>query len=65
MWYDCLMKTSVWLDDETGAQWKATGLPLAELVKRGLKAGEPEPLDTKIRRIIREELERIAGQSHV
>ena len=79
------MKTSVWLDDETGAEWKASNLPLAELVKRGLKAAEPEPLDEKIerivraalrderadiptdesiRRIVREELARIAGQSH-
>jgi hypothetical protein len=82
------MKTSVWLDDETGAEWKASGLPLAELVKRGLKAAAPEPLDEKIarllgeriaavlerlnakpdtdevRRIVRDELERVAGQSH-
>ena len=58
------MKTSVWLDDDTAAEWKASGLPLAELVKRGLKAGRPEPLDDKIRRILRDELERVAGQSH-
>ena len=79
------MKTSVWLDDETGAEWKASNLPLAELVKRGLKAAAPEPLDEKIERIVRaalrderadiptdesirrvvlEELARIAGQSH-
>ena len=52
------MKTSVWLSDELAQRWKDTGLPLAELVKRGLDAGEPEALDDKIRRIIREELKR-------
>ena len=81
------MKTSVWLDDETGAEWKASNLPLAELVKRGLKAAAPEPLDERIgrllderlapvlerldekpgadevRRMVREEVERVAGQS--
>lgn len=82
------MKTSVWLDDETGAEWKASNLPLAELVKRGLRADAPEPLDEKVgrllaerlapvlerldgkpdtdevRRIVRDELARVAGQSH-
>ena len=55
------MKTSVWLDDETGAEWKARGLPLAELVKRGLRAGEPEPLDDKISRLLADRLAE-AGQ---
>jgi hypothetical protein len=50
------MKTSVWLDDETAAEWKASGLALAELVKRGLKADEPEPLDDKIGRLLDERL---------
>jgi hypothetical protein len=57
------VKTSVWLSDDIAERWKQTGLPLAELVKRGLDAGEPEALDGKIRRIIREELQRAAGQS--
>jgi hypothetical protein len=55
------MKTSIWLPDEVAEQWRASGVSLAELVKRGLAAGEPEPLDGKIRRILREELERVAG----
>jgi hypothetical protein len=55
------MKTSVWLSDEIAERWKQTGLPLAELVKRGLDAGEPEPWDDKLRRIMREELERISS----
>jgi hypothetical protein len=72
------MKTSVWLDDDTAAEWKAENVPLAELVKRGLKAGKPEPLDEKIARVVREELaavldevvalrkliERAAGETH-
>ena len=82
------MKTSVWLGDDIAERWKQSGLPLAELVRRGLDAGEPEELDGKIRRLLREEhgpapstqdpppdageirrivrdeLERVAGQSH-
>jgi hypothetical protein len=54
-------KTSVWLPGDIAARWKASGLPLAEIVRRGLDAGEPEPLDDKIRRILREELGRAAG----
>jgi hypothetical protein len=50
------MKTSVWLPDDLSDQWKASGVALAELVRRGLAAGEPEPLDDKIRRIVREEV---------
>jgi hypothetical protein len=53
------MKTSVWLPDDLADQWKASGVALAELVRRGLAAGEPEPLDDKIRRIVREEVSAI------
>jgi hypothetical protein len=74
------IKTSVWLGEEQHAQWKASGLSLTEIVKRGLAAGDPESLDEKLapllermdakpdaaemRRIISEALERVAGQSH-
>ena len=55
------MKTSVWLSDDIAERWKKTGLPLAEFVKRGLDAGEPEPLDDKISRLLAERLAE-AGQ---
>jgi hypothetical protein len=74
------IKTSVWLGEEQHTQWKASGLSLTEIVKRGLAAGDPESLDEKlapllermdakpdpseVRRIVREELERVAGVSH-
>lgn len=72
------MKTSIWLQDDVYEQRKASGLTYNEAVKRGLAADAPEPLDDKIRRIVREEqgavleeigalrrlIERAAGESH-
>jgi hypothetical protein len=59
------VKTSIWLKPESHERWKATGLSLADVVDRGLDAGEPDPLEDKIervtRRVVREELERMAG----
>ena len=55
-------KTSVWLSDDLEAAWRASGLPLAELVRRGLgleAAGGPvdEPtLRRAVREIVREEM---------
>ena len=46
-------KTSVYLSDSLAAQWRASGLPLSELVRRGLERGSDE--DT-LRRVLREEL---------
>jgi hypothetical protein len=58
------MKTSVWLSDEIAERWKQSKLPLAELVRRGLDAPEPEQVasPTVVRAIVREELERVAGR---
>ena len=50
------MKTSIWLQDDVYEQRKASKLTYNEAIKRGLAAGEPEELDAKIRRIVREEL---------
>lgn len=68
-------KTSVWLGEEQYEQWKASGESLTEIVKRGLAAPPPErpvtsaefreeiaTLREEIPRVIRAELERIAGR---
>lgn len=55
-------KSSVWLSDDLVAGWKASRLPLAELVRRGLEMDAPtRPLDEVtlsrvVRAIVREEL---------
>jgi hypothetical protein len=36
-------KTSVWLGEDLIAQWKASGLSLTELVRRGLATTNPQP----------------------
>ena len=46
-------KTSVYLSDSLAAQWRASGLTLSELIRRGLERGSVE--DT-LRRVLREEL---------
>jgi predicted GIY-YIG superfamily endonuclease len=70
--------TSVWLPDDLYQERKASELSYAECIRRGLAAGEPEELDAKIRRIVRDEMavvaeqvaalrkliERVAGESH-
>lgn len=35
------LRTSVYLSDELAAMWKASGVPLAEVIRRGLAAGGP------------------------
>jgi hypothetical protein len=56
-------KTSVYLPDDVAARAKASGVPLGELVRRGLDAGEPESLEATLRRVLREELGR-AAEAH-
>ncbi len=53
-------KTSIWLSDELEASWRASGVPLAELIRRGLGMPEPgRPVDeATLRRVLREELAR-------
>jgi hypothetical protein len=46
------VKTSIWLKPESHERWKATGLSLADIVDRGLDAGEPDPLEEKIERLL-------------
>ena len=55
--YDCGMglRTSVYLSDELAAMWRASGVPLAEVIRRGLSAGGPVD-EATLRRVIREEL---------
>ncbi|HEV2255380.1 MAG TPA: hypothetical protein VGS06_19540 [Streptosporangiaceae bacterium] len=56
-------KTSVYLSDELADRVKASGVAPAELIRRGLDAGEPEPLEAMLRRVLRSVLdERDAGQ---
>ena len=56
-------KTSVYLSEELSAQVEASGMPLAEILRRGLTADEPESLEDMIRRVVRDELRNIAEQS--
>ena len=56
------MNTSIWLPDDLYEKRKASGLPYAECIRRGLAVDEPEPLDGKIRRIVQEELAVVAEQ---
>ena len=36
------LRTSIYLDDATTAAWRASGVPLGELVRRGLRERAPE-----------------------
>lgn len=54
-------KTSVYLTEDLAAAAKAAGVSLSELIRRGLAAGEPEPLEALIRRVVREELTAAKG----
>ena len=49
------LRTSVYLSDELAAMWRASGVPLAELIRRGLSAGGPVD-EVTLRRVLREEL---------
>lgn len=49
------LRTSVYLSDELAAMWKASGIPLAELVRRGLAAGGPVD-EATLRRVLDEKL---------
>jgi hypothetical protein len=71
-------KTSVWLGETEHARWKASGVSLTEIVKRGLDAPDPQEAgaaeiraaireelaeaEERIRRLVREELERVASR---
>jgi uncharacterized membrane protein YccC len=44
-------RTSVYLVPELAARVKDSGTPLAELIRRGLDAGEPEPAAAALERI--------------
>jgi hypothetical protein len=45
-------KTSVYLSDELAERVRASGVSPAELIRRGLDAGEPEPLEVMLRRVL-------------
>lgn len=46
-------KTSVWLSDDLAKRVAESGVSLATLIRRGLDAGEPEPLEEMLRRVMR------------
>ena len=51
------LKTSVYLSDDLAASWRASKLPLAEVIRRGLASGDGEPVTkTVLRDVLREEL---------
>jgi hypothetical protein len=53
------LRTSVYLSDELAAMWKASGLRLGEVIRRGLEASGPVDevtLEATLRRVIRDEL---------
>ena len=72
------IKTSVWLGEDQYARWKASGLSLTEIVRRGLDAPDPQEAgvaavrdavreelaatETRILSGVRQELERIASR---
>lgn len=45
-------KTSAYLSDELAERVKASGVPLGELIRRGLDAGEPEPMEALLERVL-------------
>jgi hypothetical protein len=49
------LRTSVYLSDELAAMWRASGVPLAELIRRGLSAGGPVD-EATLRRVLDEKL---------
>ena len=51
-------KTSVYLTSDLDARWRKAGVPLADLIRRGLDSLEVAPVDLEgtIRRVIREEV---------
>ena len=51
-------RTSVYLTSDLAARWRATGLPMAEVFRRGLEVIEsgPPDLEGTIRRVVREEV---------
>ena len=50
-------KTSVYLSDELEARVRESGISPVELIRRGLDAGEPEPLEVTVRRVLTEVLD--------
>ena len=59
VWED--RETSVYLSDSLAARWRASGLPLSELIRRGLEHGSDadtltRTLDGIVRTALREEL---------
>jgi hypothetical protein len=55
-------KTSVYLSDELAGRVKASGVAPADLIRRGLDAGQPEPLETLLRRVLRAVLDEWASE---
>jgi hypothetical protein len=55
-------KTSVYLPDDLTAMWRASKLPLTELIRRGLNAGGPideATLEATLNRVLDEKLARL------
>jgi hypothetical protein len=50
-------KTSVYLSDELAERVRASGASPAELIRRGLDAAGPEPLEVMLRRVLTAVLE--------
>jgi hypothetical protein len=45
-------KTSVYLSNDLVGRMEASGLPISELVRRGLDAGEPQPAEVALTRLL-------------
>ena len=50
-------KTSVWLTDDLAEAVKTSGVPIAELIRRGLGADSPDPLEDRLAAVVRAEFE--------
>lgn len=57
------LRTSVYLTDELTAMWRASKLPLAEVIRRGLNAGGPVD-EATLRHVLREELANLPAPTH-
>ena len=58
-------RTSIYLTDDLDKQLQASGLTLLQVVRRGLAAGDPEPCEATLRRVMPELLAGIAVPSEV
>ena len=50
-------KTSIYLTDDLAERVSESGLSLAELIRRGLDAADPDPIEDRLAEVVRAEFE--------